>query len=198
MGNTISNTVQYTVLQIDRSCCIKTSLTATSEATSWAIPPLAICCCCCICCTGGLYLVHSGRFPGLSRRLDVLGGSGSTPKHSLRSHRHPKPRVHRVSFSDSSDSSDISDLELPRHGSHPLAHSFRPEVDRHRPRPSTQVQQTSFIPLVPLRSGSSLDDGIVRSQPSRDSRPHEQFEDWLQQAHLLRPGRVSGSTNPFT
>ncbi|AJD09452.1 NS22 [Micropterus salmoides reovirus] len=197
MGNTISNTVQYTVLQVDRSCCIKTSLTATSEATSWAIPPLAICCCCCLCCTGGLYLVHSGRIPSLSRRLDVLGSQGSAPKHTLRSHRIPKPRVRRLSFSDSSDSSGISDLELPGHRSHPLAHPFRPEVDRNRPRPATPVQSSNLIPLIHLRDGTGLEDGVVCTQPPRDPLPHHQFEDWLQQAHLLRPGEVSRNTNPF-
>ncbi|ADZ31982.1 NS22 [Scophthalmus maximus reovirus] len=197
MGNTISSTFQYTVLQIDRSCCIKTSLTATSEATSWAIPPLAICCCCCLCCTGGLYLVHSGRIPSISRRLDVLRDTRSASEYKVRSNRNPKSRVRRVSISDSSDSSSLSDLELSRHRSHPLAHSFRPESYSQRPHSPSQAQSSIILPLVPVHSRTSLDDGVIRSQPSRYQGPHQQFEDWLQQAHLLRPGDVSRDTNPF-
>ncbi|ANN11952.1 putative non-structural protein 23 [Etheostoma fonticola aquareovirus] len=197
MGNTISNTVQYTVLQIDRSCCIKTSLTATSEATSWAIPPIAICCCCCLCCAGGLYLVHSGRLPSISRRLDVLRDSRSTPEHKVRRDRFTKPRIHRPRLSSTSDSSDLTDLELSWDGFDPLAYPHWSAVNSPRARPAPSVHSQGLIPLVTLQPRAGLDNGVVHSQPSRSPRPHQRFEDWLQQAHLLRPGDVPRDTNPF-
>ncbi|BCG62303.1 NS5 [Hirame aquareovirus] len=114
-GDTVSATVQHTYLTIDRSCCITTSLTASSEATSWALAPTLACCCCACCCLGAGYAISRGWCPSITRRLDVLRGSGFSPKYEVCSDRRPKPSIRSPRSALTFGSTHKPNLELSRY-----------------------------------------------------------------------------------
>ncbi|QBX90058.1 FAST protein [Atlantic halibut reovirus] len=184
-GDTVSTTVQYTVLQIDRSCCISTSLTATSEATSWALPPLCICCCCLVCTGLGIYAIQRGHCPGISRRLDVLRSSGSSSKQPVCDQRRERSRIYRPRSSDSFGFDDQSTLDLHRDSPRVLENQFRLENNRSRSSPKPlSVQPSAFDESIRLHIQS-----LIRTQPQHDDSNRNQ--DSLIHEHIPRRG------NPF-
>ncbi|AQU42731.1 NS22 [Fall chinook aquareovirus] len=157
-GDTIATTFQYTVLQVDRSCCISTSVTATSEATSWALPPILACCCCVCCCAAAGYAISRGSCPCITRRLDVLRGTGFTTEHSLRANRKSISRSHHSRSSDSRSTSHHPALELPGYRYTDVSYAHRSESDSASELSSAESEVITYQPrpfITHLESQSS-------------------------------------------